>query len=165
MNINIISQDDNNLDSAQDSSIDIQELVVRQLERASEEHQNVEDFLSILSHKWTDNGLLLGIKYSTGEVTFSPFSYVKLDYPDETVCYILENDVGYTHNRKKPGKYIAWARSFKREIRSAVRRLFQLEKQETEQEFLNSWMESDNSTAETNITNPSNNGQNIPIIN
>ena len=124
MNVNIISQDDNDLDSARDSSIDIQELVARQLERASEEHQNDEDFTSISSHKWSDNGLLLGIKYSTGEVTFSPFSYVKLDYPDEAACYILKNDVGYTHNKKKPGKYIAWARSFKREIRSAVCWLF-----------------------------------------
>ena len=165
MNVNIISQDDNDLDSARDSSIDIQELVAHQLERASEEPQNDEDFTSISSHKLSNNGLLLGIKYSTGEVTFSPFSYAKLDYPDEAACYILKNDVGYTHNKKKPGKYIAWARSFKREICSVVRQLFRLEKQETEQEFLNSWMESDNSTAEINITNPSNNGQTIPIVN
>ena len=135
------------------------------MERKAEQRSDDEHFDMIVSHEWKGNGLNLGIQWSTGEITMIPFSYSKMDYPEETAIYILENNVGASHNGKKPGRYLAWARQFQREIKSAVRRLFRLETEEVYQNISKAWNDPSTSTTDVEMTNPLNSGQSIPLIN
>ena len=161
-----ITQDpEEDMNLAQNHDLSIQQSVSRQLERTSEEYMNDEGFHKIVSHEWGGSGLNLGVEWGTGETSFCPFEYMKLDYPKETAVYILENKVGASSNNKRPGRYLAWARSFQREIKAAVRRVFCLEKEEAFEEFSQRVNHDLKSTSDISMTNPSNSGQCIPIVN
>ena len=160
-----ITQDsDEDNDEPQNDDILLQQAVSRQLERVAEESTNDEEFIRITSHDWSGTGLNLGVEWSTGEVTFCPFHYMKLDYPEETAIYILDHKVGASNNNKRPGRFLAWARSFQREIRSAVRRLIRLEREEVFEEFSKAWNGTNELTTDITVPNPSNSGQSVPII-
>lgn len=150
------------IDLAQDYDSSVQEAVVRQLERVAENNLEDDEFEKILSHEWNDNGLILHISWTTGETRMLPYIYCQRDYPHEVADYILKYNVGASHKNKRPGRYINWAKSYRREIRVAVRRLFCLER---ERIFQEDHMTDHNSTTDVDITNPTNIGQNIPLVN
>lgn len=101
----------------------ISDQVNTQLHREANNHAEDEDFDSVISHEWNGGTLLLELQWKSGDNTKIPFSLAHIDYPVEVADYILFHKVGRSKLTHGSGRYLRWARRFRRTLQKSVRRM------------------------------------------